>query len=101
MGRRLELHELLVDILGSRNVYFQPGPNVTMNYPAIVYGRDYAAKLHADNLPYRTVLRYQVTLIDRNPDSEVVDKLNNLPMCSYVRNFASDGLNHDIFDLYF
>ena len=38
--RRLELHEILCTILGSRNVYFQPPESIKMNYPAIVYGLD-------------------------------------------------------------
>ena len=37
MERRLELHEALCEVLGSRNVYFQPPDNVTMRYPCFVF----------------------------------------------------------------
>ena len=37
---REELHELLVSVLGSRNVYFQPPESIRMQYPAIVYARN-------------------------------------------------------------
>ena len=40
MPSRLELQTLLEEILGSRNVYFQPPESVKMNYPAIVYSLD-------------------------------------------------------------
>ena len=39
MRTRLDLQKLLEKTLGSRNVYFQPPPNVQMEYPAIVYKR--------------------------------------------------------------
>lgn len=101
MAPRLELQTLLENILGSRNVYFQPPASIRMNYPAIVYARDYSAVTHADNQPYNVVLRYQVTVIDRNPDSEIPGKIRQLPLCQFTRFFTSEDLNHDIFDLYF
>ena len=39
MDRRLKLHEELCDILGSRNVYFQPPETVKMKY--VGRGGDY------------------------------------------------------------
>lgn len=101
MGSRLELQTLLEDLLGSRNVYYQPPESVKMSYPAIVYSRYDIENNHADNNPYKQTLAYQVTVIDKNPDSEIVMKVSRLPMCSYDRHFTSDNLNHDIFTLYF
>jgi hypothetical protein len=101
MDRRLELHEILKDILGSNNVYFQPPANITMKYPCIVYGRDGASRISADNTGYRRVQRYQVTLIDRDPENPAVEKLGLFPRCSDTRSFVADGLNHDVFQLYY
>jgi hypothetical protein len=101
MGQRLDLQEILEDILESPNVYFQPPPNVTMQYPCIVYGRDGASRISADNAGYRRVQRYQVTYIDRDPDNPVVEKLGLLPLCTDSRSFVADGLNHDVFELYY
>jgi hypothetical protein len=100
MDRRLQLQTLLEQILGSGNVYFQPPDNVTMQYPCIVYGRDGASRISADNSGYRRVQKYQVTLIDRNPENPAVVKLGLLPLCRDIRSFVSDGLNHDVFELY-
>lgn len=101
MGTRLQLQTLLEGLLGSRNVYFQPPANLEMNYPAIVYARDNMDSIFADNDPYRVTKRYQVTVIDKNPDSTIPDKVIGLRHCAYSRGFKADNLNHDIFTLYF
>ena len=101
MGTRLELQTLFEDLLGSDNVYFQPPSNVSMRYPAIVYNRDFISAQFADNVSYARRTRYLVTVIDRDPDSLIPDKVAGLPMTSFVRHFAADSLNHDIFDVYF
>jgi hypothetical protein len=72
-----------------------------MQYPCIVYNRDSADTEFADNTPYRYTKRYQVTVIDRNPDSGVPDKVAALPRCSYDRFFTADNLNHDVFNIFF
>lgn len=101
MGSRLELQILLEEILGSENVYFQPPANVQMEYPCIVYKRDPGETLFAGNIPYRYTKRYQVTVIDRNPDSVIPDKIAALPMCTHSASFPADNLNHNVFNLYF
>lgn len=72
-----------------------------MSYPAIVYNRDYQAVKYADNQVFGRTTRYQVTVIDRDPDSPIPDKVAELPMSVYVRHFTTDNLNHDIYDVYF
>ena len=99
MAPRLELDQILRDILGSTNVYFQPPESVKMDYPAIVYQRDYAATQFADDQPWRTTKRYMITVIDKNPDNVFVDKLLKLPMCSFDRTFSADNLNHYNFNM--
>lgn len=101
MGTRLELHEILVDILGSRNVYFQPPESIRMQYPAIVYSRSRIENRHADDGVYKQSLAYEVTVIDANPDSEFPMVISKLPTCRHDRHFVSDNLNHDVFTLYF
>lgn len=101
MGRRLELHALLRDILGTDFVYFQPPPSIQMEYPCIVYHRDYELAEYADDAPYKRRKRYLVTVIDRDPDSELPDKIGELPLCVYDRFFTADNLNHDVYKLFF
>lgn len=101
MDSRLELHEILCDILGSRHVYFQPPSSVKMVYPAIVYSRNSISNDFANNLVYKQSLGYTVTVIDEDPDSDVVEKISRLPMCRFDRHFTSDNLNHDVFTIYY
>lgn len=101
MGTRLELHEILVDILGSRNVYFQPPASVRMQYPAIVYSRSDIENTFANNGVYSQALAYELTVIDEDPDSEIVMTVSKLPMCSFNRHYTADNLNHDVFKLFF
>lgn len=101
MANRLELHELLCDILGSRNAYYQPPAPVQMEYPAIKYSRKDIENSYADNSVYMQSLAYEVTVIDEDPDSEIVEKVSKLPTCSFERHYEADNLNHDVFILYY
>lgn len=101
MAPRLQLQSLLESILGTDKVYFQPPTNVSLTYPCIIYKRDLSVTESADNLPYRQMKRYQVIVIDRDPDSAIPDKIANLPLCLYNRFYTADNLNHDVFNLFF
>lgn len=101
MAQRLELQAVLVNLLGSNNVYYQPPPSVKMQYPCIVYTRDNVDIAFADNKPYKNKTRYQIMIIDPNPDSEIHHKVGELPMVSYDRFYTADNLNHDVYHLFF
>lgn len=98
---RSDLHDRLIDILGSRNVYFQPPMSMKIKYPAIVYKRDGLDVKRADNISYQDKKRYSVTVIDEDPDSEIPDKVLTLLYSSFDRHYAIDGLNHDVYTVYF
>lgn len=100
MGSRLKLHEELCVILGSREVYFQPPSSVQMKYPAILYSRKSIDNTSANNTVYKQDDSYELTVIDPDPDSELVRKISKLPMCRHDRHYKQDGLNHDTFTLY-
>jgi len=101
MERRLELQKLLTDILGSRNVYFQPPETIRMSYPCIVYALDDIDINYADNTSYTRIKRYKITLIDKDPDSTFVDSLLSELPTSFNRFYTADNLNHWVFLLYF
>lgn len=96
---RERLHRILVEILGSENVYFQPPANLKMKYPAIKYSRDRIVNLYADDTVYKQIYAYQIIVIDKNPDSEIVKNVSLLPAISHDRHYTSDNLNHDVFIL--
>lgn len=101
MASRLKLQNKLEELLGSENVYFQPPSSVKMKYPAIKYSLSNIEIKHADGTSYNNKRVYELILIDSNPDSEFVDKLLQLPYCSFDRFYPSDNLNHYSFTLYY
>lgn len=101
MGRRIDLHHLICNKIGSNNVYFQPGASVTLKYPCVVYRLDDMPIIHANNHTYHWDHMYQLTVIDRDPESKVREKIAELPTCRFQRFFVSDNLNHYVFRVYY
>lgn len=100
--RRLELHEILVEVLGNENVYFTaPPPTMSMSYPCIVYKRNNSVVNHADDRLYKNRIGYMATVIDPDPDSEIPDRIRELQYCRFERHYTADNLNHDVFNIYY
>lgn len=101
MATRLNLQTALEELLGSKNVYFQPPESVKLKYPCIIYYLDSYNPRFADNTPYSINKRYAVTIIDRNPDSELPDKLAKCPLTYFNRFYTVKNLNHWVFNVYY
>lgn len=101
MGRRLKLHEILLNINGGKNVYHQPPESVNMAYDAIRYSRKKIQSKHANNAIYSKMNCYEIIVISRNPDCLLVDEILKLPYCSFDRQYVADNLNHFVFTLYY
>lgn len=101
--RRHQLQALLEATSGlpETQVHFQPPTGMEMVFPAITYARSREAKQFADNLPYRSAMGYTVTVIHKDPDNDIRSKIAALPYCEFDRWYANDGLNHDVYTLYF
>ncbi len=98
---RLELQTLLEELLGSRNVYFQPPQNVKLRFPCIIYDFAKFQTTKADNKDYLRSKRYDVLLIHNDPDNDMVEKLEDLDYCDLDRSYKSDNLYHYAFTLFF
>ena len=106
MRSRLDFHNILVEIaaefdIPATRVYYQPPATIKMGYPCIVYTRDRNDTKFADGSPYILTRRYTVTVVDKNPDSEIPDRIALLPMSSSSRNFMNDNLYHFVYDVYY
>lgn len=99
MAPRSDLHTLLKTF--ADHVYFQPPINVKLEYPCIIYKRDFAETKFANDKPYGRDLRYAITVIDPDPDSDIPGKVASMPMSSFNRFFTADNLNHDVFNVFF
>ena len=103
---RLDLHNLLVEILGTTGetktrVYFQPPAAIKLEYPCIIYERSNRRDFFSNNRKYIGMLRYSVTIVDKNPDSAIPEKVAALPYTEFSTHFTVDGLNHDVYTLYY
>lgn len=103
MASRLDLHEELCNILGSRNVYFQPPESLKIKYPCIIYSKNNALSTYANNKNnYTKYDRYEIILIYKDPDSDLAnDVLEHFGYCRLDRHYIVDNLYHDAFNLYY
>ena len=101
MATRLELQSKLEELLGFKHVYYQPPETIKMEYPAIKYSKSNVNIRSANDKTYSKINRYEVIMIDKKPDNPVIDKLLELPYCSYDRHYKADNLNHDVLILYY
>lgn len=108
MNRRTTLQAILDTIVLTPNiigktgkVYYQPPENLRMQFPCIEYHLSTIDSQQADDINYHSERRYQLTIIDASPESPWIEMLLDLPKCSFGRHFTSDGLNHDIFYIYY
>lgn len=105
-GDRIDLHNRLIDILGTKGqevsrVYFQPPATIKMEYPCIIYKRNKRKDFFSNNHVYLGMKQYSITVVDKNPDSQIPEKVSEMQYCAFSTHFAADGLNHDIYTLYF
>lgn len=99
MNSRVKFQEFLETL--TPNVYFQPPSNTSIKYPAIVYTRNSISKFNANNVMYKKTNSYNVTVMDKNPDSIIADELLKLRYCEFDRQFASAGINNIVFKIYY
>ena len=102
MASRLELHEELCEVLGTRNVYFQSPESVKMQYDAIRYSLGGKDLKRANDKIYLMTNKYEGVVITRDPDTTIPDDiLNRFEMVSFGRPYIADNLNHYPFTLYY
>ena len=97
--RRYELNSLLKDICS--NVYFQPPENLKLNFPCIVYSLEGKDVRFADDGKYTKTRKYTVTVVDKNPDSDICENLEELSFCRFDRRYSSDNIYHTVYSLYY
>lgn len=93
MGTRLQLHDELLKFL--TNVYYQPPTGFKMVYPCIVYNRAGKSREHANDDIYIQNQEYQLTVIDKNPDSTIADEIEkHFDYAAITQYYTVDNLNH-------
>ena len=100
-ARRLILQTKLEELIGNRNVYYDPPENLKMRYPAIRYSKSKISTRHADDKIYNKMVRYELIVISSEPDSDIINKILEFPYSSFDRHYISDNLHHDVLTLYY
>lgn len=97
---RVDLHNVIKQVTGYTNVYYQPPSR--MSYPCIMYDRSDYLFNYGDNIKYKGMTRYTITIIGQNPSNEeTVNALLDLQYCSYDRQYkTSENLYHDVLTIY-
>lgn len=95
------LNDLLCEVLGSKHCYFSPPATIQMIYPCIRYSLSGDYVDYADNSKFKRHKQYSVIVIDPDPDTEIPDRVSELPYCNLNRTYVADGLNHYVFTLYY
>lgn len=101
MASRLELQSKLEELNGNKNVYFQPPESIKLKYRAIRYSPKTIKSTLANNGKYSNRKCYELVVMGLTPNDETVDKLLELPYCSYDRHYTADNLYHDVLTLYY
>ena len=94
LHRELEEH--------SDHVYYQPPSNIRMNFPCIVYNKIPKFKEYGNDGIYIKKQGYQITVMDKDPDSFTADDLeDHFQYCSITQYFTNDNIHHVILELYY
>ena len=101
INTRKDLSDFLQALPGNPHVYYAPPNSTKIKYPAIIYKRSNIRAENADNRPYNIYHMYDVTVIDTDLDSKIVEELARTPNCRHSRHFEKGNLSHDIFSIYY
>lgn len=72
-----------------------------IQYPCIVYQLDNVHTEFAGNRPYFRKKRYQITVIDKDPNSLIPDTVGALESAAFDRHFTANNLHHSVYTLYY
>lgn len=99
--RSQELQAAFEELLGSRNVYYNPPEPVKMSYDAIRFKRSSINNTFASDSVYVQLSpTFEVTVITRDPDAPIIEKVSKLPHCRFTTSYVADGLYHNRFTIH-
>lgn len=99
---RLDLHQELLDVVdGKAKIYFQPPSGQNLSYPCVIYESSGLQVTNADDDKYLKHSIWNVTVITKDPDSELPEKIfSSFLHSSYDQVFVNDHLYHHVMTIY-
>lgn len=79
------------------HVYYRPPESIKLVYPCIVYSRNDFDTRYANNRIYKDMAQYTVTVMDKDPESPLVDILRTAEYCRMTSEFTVDNVHHFVF----
>lgn len=102
MATRLKLDAELRQYFGINNVYFQPPPNIQMEYDCFRYELDDVYIRHADDMKYLKKKRYKVMLITKKWNEDLIDLiLDHFDHITMGKPYRTENLYHVPFFIYY
>ena len=101
MASRLELQTYLETIPTVKAAYYSPNENINMMYPCIVYRLNDVKTDYADDTLYNAVNQYQITVIDRDPTTQIGRAILTELLGTWMRNFNTNNLYHEVYTAYY
>ena len=101
MSSRLNLQSKLEELIGNRNVYYNPPENLVMKYPCIRYSKQSINTRYADDKKYSKMNCYELIVITKQADPEVVDAILELRYSSLGTPYKAENLHHYPITLYY
>ena len=100
MGTRLDLHNELLEF--APNAYYQPPSSIRMKYPCFVYHLSAIPAEYADNIRYKSYMKYLITYICEKPeDARITEIVDHFRYCRFDRHYVADNLHHYAFELFY
>lgn len=100
--KRYELQEEFEKLDRVTTVKFQPSASIKLTYPCILYSLRRLYTRMADDMPYIGKDEYTVTVVDRDPDSQIAKEIiKKFRYASFDRRYVADNLYHDVITLYY
>lgn len=84
MDNRVKLHRELEQF--GLPLYFSPPADKTMAYPCIVYSKVVPSITFANDRIYKNAQEYQLTVVEKDPDSNKADLINGHFRYSLITN---------------
>lgn len=75
LSKRKEFHDRIKKCC--KNVYYAPPANIKMEFPCVIYFLQHTNSLYAENDRHLVKYSYRLTVIDKDPDSKILDALFN------------------------
>ena len=101
MDKRLKISDILHKIDGVDNIYFAPKTKNNMTYPCIRYDLSDRNSDNADDDKYIKRSVYNIIYITRKPSDaiKIIDQLESIRFCNFVRSYVNDGLYHYVYTI--